>query len=195
MKLPVNKSGEGGHTMEKVEAKGTWIWPVVLFSAILLVLACLIVKMFLLTEAPASLVIAITAIAGLLILSPRVFDLAELTISKGGLVAKIRDVEQKVESAERKIDQLFAYTMSDSMFENLRKLAPGPFGHFRNDGGLFRELRHLRDVGYISVRGHISNLPYEGQNLSDFVTITPVGREFVALRESLEPKAGVAATP
>jgi hypothetical protein len=175
--------------MGKSEAKSVRIWPVVVFGATVSILACLIVKMFLVAEPPASLLIAIAVIAGLLILSPRVFDLAELTISKGGLVAKIRDMEQKVETAERKIDQLFAYTMSDSMFENLQKLASGRFGHFRNNGGLRRELRHLRDVGYISVQGHIGDLPDDGQNLSDFVTVTPVGRDFVALRQSLEAKA------
>jgi hypothetical protein len=166
------------------------------FAATLLILVALVVRLFLATEVSAALVIAIAAVSGLLILSPRVFELAELTISKQGLIAKIRDVEQKVESAEqgvkkaeKKIDQLFAYTMSDSMFGNLRKLAAGNFGHFRNNGGLRRELRHLRDVGYVTVKGHIGDLPDEGSNLSDYVTVTPVGKDFVSLRESLEAKS------
>jgi len=171
-------------------------WPIVVFTATLLILAALIVRLFLASEVSAALVIAIAAIAGLLILSPRVFELTELTVSKDGLVAKIRDVEQKVEStghavknAEKKIDQLFAYTMSDTMFGNLRKLTTGNFGHFRNNGGLRRELRYLRDVGYITVKGHIGDLPDEGSNLSEHVAVTPVGKEFVALRESLEAKS------
>jgi hypothetical protein len=182
--------------MEENGRKPGAVWPVVVFSATLLVLAALIVKLFLAPEVSTALVIAIAALAGLLVLSPRVFDFAELSLSKEGLVAKIRDVERKVESteeevkkAERKIDQLFAYTMSDSIFGNLRKLATGQFGHFKNNGGLRRELRHLRDIGYIAVRGHIGDLPEEGNNLSDYVTITPVGKDFVALRESMEAES------
>jgi hypothetical protein len=181
--------------MEDTERRSVGAWPVVVFTATLLIVISLIVRLFVAAEVSVALVIAIAAVAGLLVLSPRVFELAELTISKEGLVAKIREMEHKVESAkqgvketEKKIDQLFAYTMSDAMFGNLRKLATGAFGHYRNNGGLRRELRHLRDIGYIAVKGHIGDLPDEGGNLSDFVTITPVGKEFVALREALEAK-------
>jgi hypothetical protein len=86
------------------------------------------------------------------------------------------------------MDQVLAYTMTDSMFNNLRKLASGNFGHFRNNGGLRRELRHLRDAGYISVAGHVGELPDEGSNLSDHVKVTPVGREVVGLRDSMEAR-------
>jgi hypothetical protein len=170
------------------------LWPIVVFAATALVLIALFVKLFQVADAPAALVIAIAAVAGLLILSPRVFDLIELTVSNTGLTAKIRDVEKKVEEAKQeieqtgqKIDQIFARTMSPAMFENLRKLSSGSFGRYKTtDSGLVRELRHLRDVGYIQVRGNIANLPREGEDLSQYVTVTPVGKEFVALRESLE---------
>ncbi len=167
-----------------------------MFAATLLIVVCLIVKLFLATETSATLVVGIVLTSGFLILSPRLFELAELRVSKDGLVAKIQDVERKVErtekdvrKTEKKIDYLFAYAMSNSMFGNLRKLATGRFGHFRNNGGLLRELRHLRDVGYIEVKGHIGNLPTEGPNLSDYVTVTPVGSEFVTFRKSLDMKA------
>ena len=170
------------------------IWPLVVFGATALVLVGLFVKLFLLDDAPAALVIAIAAVAGLLILSPRVFDLLELSVTSTGLTAKIRDVEQKVEEAKqqveqtgRKIDQLVAQTMSSEMFENLRKIASGNFGKYTTENsGLLRELRHLRDVGYIEVEGTLGNLPRDGENLSKHVRATPVGKEFVALRESLE---------
>jgi hypothetical protein len=169
--------------------KGVGAWPIVVFTTTLLVLVSLIVRLFLGAEVPAALVIAIAAIAGLLILSPRVLELAELTISKEGLVAKLRDVEQKVETTEKKIDQLFAYTMSESMFGILGKLAKGNFGHIKITAGVRRQLRHLRIIGYITVKGPIGNLPDEVANLSDYVTVTPVGKEFVAFRESLEAKS------
>src|SRR5262245_14619573 len=118
--------------MNETRRNALKVWPAVVFGAIMLILGCLIVKLFLEAEVSTPLVIAICAISGLMILSPRIFELTELIVSKEGIVAKIRDVEQKAESAkqgvkeaEKKIDQLFAYTMSDSMFENLRKLASG----------------------------------------------------------------------
>src|SRR5436190_4086622 len=115
--------------MADSEGKSAGAWPVVLFAAILLILVALITKLFLAAEESTALVIGIAAITGLLVLSPRVFELTERTVSKDGRTAKIEVVEQKVDKAEqdikkaeRKIDQIFAYTMSDSMFSNLRKL-------------------------------------------------------------------------
>jgi hypothetical protein len=179
--------------MENSSEKTAWAWPIAVFAATLLVLASLIVKMFLLDEISTTLVVSIVAISGLLILSPRIFELSELTLSTDGLIAKIRDVERKVETTkqeikktEQKIDKLFAYTMSPSMATNLRKVAAGNFGHFRNSSGLQRELRHLRDIGYIDVKGNLGDLPDEGNELSDFVTATPTGKDFLALRESME---------
>jgi len=172
-------------------------WPVVVFVATVIVLLCLIIKMFILAEVSSALVIAISVISGLLIISPRVFELVEFSISKDGLIAKINDAKDKAASAEkivkeseRKIDQLFANTMSDSMYGNLKKLTkPDGFGKFENNGGLRRELRHLRDVGYIKMNCHVGDLPDEGYNLSDYAKITPVGKEFVNLREALEAKS------
>jgi hypothetical protein len=94
--------------------------------------------------------------------------------------------EKRIVDAENKINRLFAYTMSESMFSNLRKLASGNFGPFINNGGLRRELRHLRDIGYIKSLRHIGDIPKEGANLSEFIKITDVGSQFVEFRNSLE---------
>jgi hypothetical protein len=116
-----------------------------------------------------------------------------LGVSETKMAREISDIksrqetaESRITEAEKKVDRIFAYTMSDSMFLNLKKLSTGEFGHFKNSSALRRELRHLRDVGYITARGHISDLPEKGENLSDFVTVTPVGKEFVEFREELE---------
>lgn len=66
------------------------------------------------------------------------------------------------------------------MFENLSRLSTDRFGRYRMNGGLERELRHLRDVGYIEVAS-IRNIPSEGEDLSVHVKITPEGKNFVAL--------------
>jgi hypothetical protein len=97
-----------------------------------------------------------------------------------------QNTERRIGEAEKKIERLFADTMSASMFENLRKLATEHFGHFKNSGGLRRELRHLRDIGYVTVKGHVKDLPAEGSDLSAYITATPVGKQFVEFRTALE---------
>jgi Predicted nucleotide-binding protein containing TIR-like domain len=96
------------------------------------------------------------------------------------------DAEKRISQTENKLESLFAFTMSDSMFDNLKKIETGNFGLYQNSGGLRRELRHLRDIGYIVCKGHIGHIPEKGDNLSNFVSITPVGKKFVDFRNSLE---------
>jgi hypothetical protein len=78
--------------------------------------------------------------------------------------------------------------MGDAMYTNLKKIASGNFGHYKiqKSSGLERELYYLRDIGYIAVNS-ISNLPKDGDNLSDYVKITKAGKQFVNLRESYRP--------
>jgi hypothetical protein len=103
----------------------------------------------------------------------------------GALEREISDVRIQVDDLHKRVSKLFLLAMSDSMYENLRKLADGRFGHFEKTGGLDRELRYLRDIGYVRIpseRG-ISGIPASGDDLSDFVTITETGRLFVELRK------------
>jgi hypothetical protein len=117
----------------------------------------------------------------------------DLGLSEAKVAKDISDIKSRQESAEsrigeaeQKIERIFAYTMSDAIYLNLKKLASGRFGHFENTGNLRRDLRHLRDIGYITAKGHIRDLPTEGSDLSEYITITPVGRQFVEFRETLE---------
>ena len=124
--------------------------------------------------------------AGLLILSPRVFDIVSLYLSKEGLRAEMNAVKEQVSETSDKINRLFMLTMSPAMYKNLRKLASGRFGHYKMNKGLERELYHLRDIGYIEVES-IKQIPRpSGEDLSAHVTITETGKEFVELRESIE---------
>jgi hypothetical protein len=116
-----------------------------------------------------------------------------LGVSEAKVARDIRDIrtrqesaETRIQEAERKIERIFLYTMSDNIFRNLKKLASGSFGHFENTGTLRRELRHLRDIGYVTAKGHIGDLPDEGNDLSEYIAITSVGRQFVELREALD---------
>jgi hypothetical protein len=71
------------------------------------------------------------------------------------------------------------------MYFNLKKIASGNFGPYEiaHWSGLQRELYYLRDIGYIEVDS-VSKLPQKGDNLSDCVRITDLGRKFVELREA-----------
>lgn len=97
---------------------------------------------------------------------------------------EVNDIRGQVDDISQKVAALFLATMSPTMYLNLRKLDSGHYGPFEANDGLRRELQHLRDLGYIEVHG-LRQLPSSGQDLSQFVTITPTGRDFVKLRESL----------
>jgi hypothetical protein len=94
--------------------------------------------------------------------------------------------ESRIKEAENKVDRIFAYTMPDSTFLTLKRLSAGKFGAFKITKTLRRELRHLRNLGYITVSGSISRLPKQGDNLSEFITTMDVARQFVQFREKFE---------
>jgi uncharacterized protein YwgA len=76
--------------------------------------------------------------------------------------------------------------MSPWSYLHLRKLArPEGYGPYEMGPGLSRELQHLVNIGYIEVPSFEENPP-RGENLSEFVTITETGREFLWLRHQQE---------
>jgi hypothetical protein len=127
---------------------------------------------------------AITIVAALLVVTIRVFDVGTLSVGKDGLRAELNAVKEQVAEADRRIDELFLLTMSPAMFLNLKKLASRRFGGYEMGPGLERELRHLRDIGYVDVQA-IGAIPKTGPELAEFVTVTPAGERFVALREQM----------
>jgi len=96
-------------------------------------------------------------------------------------------LEKKVEVVENEVNvtKQFLLSMGPAMYFNLKQIASGNFGRYEIAvwSGLKRELYYLRDIGYIRVDS-ISKLPEKGDNLSDYVQITDIGRKFVELRES-----------
>src|SRR5262249_701776 len=85
---------------------------------------------------------------------------------------------------DRRITQLFLLTMAPTMYKNLVKLASGNFGPFQMNDGLYRELLHLRDIGYVAF-ADIQKIPAQAPNLSDWVQATQQGRRFVELRKEM----------
>ena len=95
-------------------------------------------------------------------------------------------LEQRVNEVRGEMDvaQSFLLSMGDDMYGNLKKLASDDFGPYElhEKSGLERELYHLRAIGYIKVRS-IRGIPRSGDDLSQHVRATDVGKRFVELRE------------
>lgn len=108
----------------------------------------------------------------------------------GEVRKEVQDIWGQIGDISQRVAALFLSTMSPTMYFNLRKLESGHFGPFEANDGLVRELQHLRDLGYIEVHG-LRQLPNSGQGLSQFVTITPTGRDFVKLRETPTKHTGM----
>jgi hypothetical protein len=103
----------------------------------------------------------------------------------GELTDRVNAVENKVDDLSERVSRAFLVAMSRPMFGNLVRLSMGNFGHYQMHDGFERELRHLRDVGYVEIES-IRGIPREGSDLSNYVTVTPEGRNFVALRQELD---------
>jgi len=99
---------------------------------------------------------------------------------------KLQRIEEKMATVEKDVNitKQFLLSMNPKMYKNLKKIASGKFQSYKmkQGSGLQRELYHLRDIGYIEVKA-IRDIPNEGDNLSDYVEITPTGKKFVDLRE------------
>ena len=103
----------------------------------------------------------------------------------GELKNQVETVRQQLDDVNQKVSDLFLATMSPSMYFNLKKFARGHFDKYEMTKMLERELYHLRDIGYIDIES-IKAIPKMGENLSDYVTITTTGKNFVTLRESIK---------
>jgi hypothetical protein len=79
-----------------------------------------------------------------------------------------------------------ANTITESRYLTLKKLSTGRFGHFIISSDLRRELRQLRNLDLITVKGAVGQLPDEGKDLSEFVTVTAIGKQFIEFREALD---------
>jgi len=108
------------------------------------------------------------------------------SLGRQGLRAEIQQVKDRVDHANNKINDLFLLTISPWAYLHLRKLArPEGYGAYEMGPGLSRELHHLLNIGYIE-SSSMEEIPQRGENLSEFVTITDEGKQFVKLRQELE---------
>ncbi|MBP5974422.1 hypothetical protein HW132_17205 [Brasilonema sp. CT11] len=129
--------------------------------------------------------VAIIAIALLLFLIPQLDDVIALTFDRGKLDSKINSIGKKLSTTKARTDKLVLISMSKSMFETLKKLAGGNFGSYEMNDNLEKEIFHLKDIGYVDV-GRIRDIPYKDNNLSDYVKVTDLGKQYIELRKSTE---------
>jgi len=124
------------------------------------------------------------------------FDvLAEFTFGTTGLTFKLKRVEARQAELESEVDrltnrvtELFLNTMAPSMYDNLVKLRDRRRGEYSLGNDLKREMTQLRDAGYLE-DFNADGLPPKCDVLADYFTITPLGRQFLELRESLSRTA------
>jgi hypothetical protein len=87
-------------------------------------------------------------------------------------------------------------SLSEDAFYQLKRLNSGSYGPYWLDpkmGGLLLELNYLKMIGYIKfdrdpkVRdtGDLSTGGHPDDDLSRYISVTPLGREFVCLREQV----------
>jgi hypothetical protein len=132
--------------------------------------------------------VAIIAIAFLLFLIPQLDEVIALTFDRGKLESKINSIGKKVSTTKARSDKLVLLSMSKSMYDTLKKIAAGSFSPYQISDVLERELYHLKDLGYIEV-GRIRDIPYEGNNLSEYLKVTDSGKQFIELRKSVEEES------
>jgi hypothetical protein len=103
----------------------------------------------------------------------------------GELKERVNAVENKVDDLTERVSRAFLVAMSDAMYLNLEKLSTGRFGPYEKTPGLIRELRYLRDLGYVQIES-VTKLHDRGDDLSKHARITPRGSAFVSLRREID---------
>jgi hypothetical protein len=167
------------------------LWPKLLVSVV--ALASLLLVVFKGIEVQSG-VVALVAIAIL----PWVAAIVEEMDVPGVGKVTFRQVREKVELQEKQLNvqqeiitQLVVYSMSSYIFDLLAKLYHGNrHGDeylFRDDESMKRDLRYLRDHGYLE-HFYMGDL-YDGENLIGQIRLTPMGNFLVELREQLHRRS------
>ena len=135
---------------------------------------------------------AISLVAILLLLTGKVEGLKSIAFGKEGFKAEaLERLERRTDNLEREIAQLALSSMGDDAYLNLRKLAGASFGPYRLEPhmGLHTELYHLRNLGFVALRedkvaavNSIHQIPEQGDELSDYIEVTDIGRRYIELR-------------
>lgn len=107
-----------------------------------------------------------------------------LEIGLGGIKAQLGQVQRNLDLTNRRLAALVSTMMYGPMYENLNKFRGGSFGHFKADEWFIEELKLMRMLGLVQGEWP-GGLPKEGKDLSEHLRITPTGRKYIELCESL----------
>ncbi|MBR8835408.1 MAG: hypothetical protein DSM106950_15630 [Stigonema ocellatum SAG 48.90 = DSM 106950] len=152
-------------------------------------LEAILLIMLLSGKTSVELLVAIVVVAMLLFLIPRLDDVVSFTFDRGNFETKLGTINKKIATAKARTDKLVLLSMSKSMYDNLKRIGSGNFGPYKMNDILEREIYYLRDIGYIDNVERIRSIPYEGNNLSDYLKITDAGKQFIELRKSIEEES------
>lgn len=112
-------------------------------------------------------------------------------------IIELERVKVAVDQAENAIDQLYALSMSEDAFAQLKKLCTCNYGGFWLDPnltvGLAAEINYFKILGYITFKkiADTRDLPtgdHPNENLSDYISVTPLGHEFITFREKAQER-------
>lgn len=116
----------------------------------------------------------------------------KVTLAGNEITPELKEVKDELRDLSERVTKTFLSSMSPEMYGNLEKLGSGHFGPYEMSSALDRELRHLRDVGYIKVDS-IKEIPEKEENLSKFITVTQTGKDYIKLRQEVNGRAPGAA--
>ena len=118
--------------------------------------------------------------------------LQELQENLSSQQTQIKKQQEQISYQQNVINQLVVFSMAFYIFRHLEGIYDGKRKRgeylFRKNGNFERELRYLRDAGYIewiSISGLV-----EGQNLVNALELTPAGNFFVEVRREYERRSG-----
>jgi hypothetical protein len=110
----------------------------------------------------------------------------------GGFEANFRKLQQDVRVNADRISRIILLAMSPEVLAHLRNLRQGGkiLETYSVDPWVVGELEHLRNVGYIRMTRSgtgIRDIPTDRPvNLAEFVKLTPLGEEYLSMRDQVE---------
>jgi hypothetical protein len=113
------------------------------------------------------------------------------------LGAKLVFIDQELQRQSSRLDELYALSMGEKVFNHLEKLnGPEGYGKFYVGSALPRELGYLENLGYLRFKQGLEGLDdflsrFDGKeldNLSDWVELRDPGKSFLELRSNAQKR-------